>query len=71
MSGRAVKLAEKLNSNFVLKYHQYLNLKCIISVGRGGGGGGGFFPEGTRGRIEQNITILMHASSKQYKNKTV
>ncbi len=29
---RAVKMAEKLNSNFVPKYYQNSNLKGIISV---------------------------------------
>ncbi len=29
---RADKMAEKLNSNFVLKYYLYSNLKGIISV---------------------------------------
>ncbi len=44
---RAVKMAENLNSNFVLKYLQCSNLKGIISV-RG--------EKATRGRIELNIT---------------
>ncbi len=54
----AVKLAEILHSNFVLKYYQYSNLKGIISVK--GEKAFGSSPEATRGRIEQNITILMH-----------
>ncbi len=45
---RAVKLAEKLNSNFVLKYYQYLNLKGIISVR--GEKALGFSPEATRAK---------------------
>ncbi len=48
---RAVKLAEKLNSNFVLKYYQnvhYIRIyKAYFQLG-----GGGFSPEATRGRIE-------------------
>ncbi len=40
--------------NFVLKYDQYSNLKGIISVRKKKAFG--FFPEATRGRIEQNIT---------------
>ncbi len=60
---RAVKLAEKLNSNFVLKYYLYLNLKGIISVR--GKKAFGFSAEATRGCIDQNITVLMHVSSKQ------
>ncbi len=32
LSSRAVKLAEKINLNFVLKYYQYSNLKGVISV---------------------------------------
>ncbi len=42
-------MAEKINSNFVLGYYQYLNLKGIISVR-------GETAFATRGRIEQNIT---------------
>ncbi len=44
---RAVKMAEKLNSNFVPKYYQNSNLKGIISVR--GKKAFGFSPEATRG----------------------
>ncbi len=50
---RADKMAE-LNSNFVLKYYLYSNLKGIISVSWNKSFG--FSPEATRVRIEQNIT---------------
>ncbi len=48
-SHRAVKMAEQLNSKFVLKYYQNLNDIRIISVREKKA-------EFTRGRIEQNIT---------------
>ncbi len=52
---RAVKMSEKLNSNFVPKYDQnwnYISLKGIISVSFV------FSLDATRGRIEQNMTNL-------------
>ncbi len=48
---RLVSRAEKLHSNFGLKYDLYWNLKGMISVKAFV-----FSPEATRGRIEQNIT---------------
>ncbi len=69
---RAVKLAEKLHSNCILKYYQNSNLKGINSV-REKKKAFGFSPEATRGRIELNITKCTFLQSRvgQYEQKFI
>ncbi len=57
-------MAEKLNSNFVLKYYQYSNLKGIISV-RGGKQVLAFLLRPQEGALSK--ILLMHVSSKKKK----
>ncbi len=68
---RAVKLAEKVNSNFILKYYKNWNLKGINSVRKKKAFG--FSPEAPRGRIELNITkcTFLQSRTGQYEQKLI